>query len=223
MRGYIALVSSALLISAACAAPAATPVSTASASPPATATASPTPTVAPTPTQAPTPTVASPTPTASPSPAPTGTPTSNSPVDLLISYAHPSLQSTCHERSQLYDTEVASVTCGDADLPFDYSLFANVTDMAAAYNDDVAGAETPPDPAGACTDGNFEGIYGFEDGRSGHYNCREHTGSGATYHVFEWTENNTLVIGYISNRTDLHTWDDLYNFFVDRGGPYAYD
>lgn len=182
-------------------------------------TASPTTAPTPAPTAAPT---AAPTssPTAAPTPAPTAT-AALSPVELLISYAHPDIRDTCHERDQLYDNELASITCGPADLPFDYSLFDSSGEMDAEFDDDVAGAETPPQPDGECNQGNSLAPYDF-DGRVGRVNCREHTSSsGAQYHVIEWTDENLLVIGYISNRVDVHTWDELIDFWLNQAGPYA--
>ena len=164
-------------------------------------------------------------PTATPSPAPTTpAPTATaalSPVELLVSYVHADLRDTCEERDEIYDVELASITCGPDDLPFDYSLFASAADMDAAFDDDVDGAETPPQPDGECNQGNHLAPYDF-DGRVGRVNCREHTSSsGAQYHVIEWTDEDLLVIGYISNRVDVHTWDELIDFWLNQAGPYA--
>ena len=138
-----------------------------------------------------------------------------------MSYAHPDLQASCHVRDQIYATEVISITCGPADLPFDYSLFASVGDLRAAYFYDVAGAETPPQPDGTCPEGNFEAIYERDGGPVGRINCREHTSStGSHYHVLEWTHEPLLVIGYISNKVDTHTWDDLIAFWNGKAGPF---
>ena len=139
-----------------------------------------------------------------------------------MSYAHPDLRDTCRERDQIYDREAASITCGPADLPFDYSLFTSSDDMDDAFDDDVAGAETPPEDGGTCSEGNSLDDYDF-DGRVGRVNCREHTSSstGAQYHVIEWTDENLLVIGYLSIRVDVHTWEELIDFWLNRGGPFA--
>jgi hypothetical protein len=140
----------------------------------------------------------------------------------LVSYAHANLRDTCRERGALYDTEIGSITCGPEDLPFDYSLFDSSDEMDEAFDDDVSGAETPPQPNGECNQGNHLAPFVF-DGRVGRVNCREHTSSstGAQYHVIEWTDENLLVIGYISNRSDLHTWDELIDFWLNQAGPYA--
>ena len=54
-----------------------------------------------------------------------------------MAMAKSDLQSTCTESDQIYDAEVASITCGTEDLPFDYSLFESLDEMQAAYQDDV--------------------------------------------------------------------------------------
>ena len=176
-------------------------------------------------------------PTAPPTPAPTALPTAPptapptasfiaeptlGPSSLLASYAHADLRDTCQDRDGIYDAELASVTCGAEDLPFDYSLFASQSDMDAAFDDDVAGAETPPEEGGTCAEGNYLSQYDF-DGRVGRVNCREHTSqsTGAQYHVIEWTDQNLLVIGYISNRVDVHSWDELIDFWLNRAGPFS--
>lgn len=141
-----------------------------------------------------------------------------------MSYVQASLRDTCHERDEIYATELAAITCGPEDLPFDYSLFDSSDEIDAAFDDDVSGAETPPQPDGECNQGNYLVPYDF-DGRVGRVNCREHTNSttGAQYHVIEWTDENLLVIGYLSIRTDVHvhTWDELQEFWLNRAGPYA--
>jgi hypothetical protein len=182
------------------------------------------PTASPAPTPAPTatPTLA---PTAPPTAAPTATAiptTALSPIELLISYAPADLRDTCHEYRKVYDAELASIECGPADLPFDYSLFDSSDEMDAAFDDDVAGADTPPQPNGKCNEGNYLEPYDV-DGRVGRVNCYEHTSSstGSQYHVIEWTDEDLLVIGYISNRVDLHTWDELIDFWLNEAGPYA--
>jgi hypothetical protein len=155
----------------------------------------------------------------SPSASPSAT---QSATDLLISYASPDLQATCQLAEPLYDDEVVSVTCGEEDLRFDYSLFASHAAMAAAYNRDLRGAETPPQPDGTCSEGNYESTYTISEQVAGRINCRLHEGSsGAMYNVIEWTNDALLVIGYISNRVDLHTWDELIEFWETQAGPFA--
>jgi hypothetical protein len=127
----------------------------------------------------------------------------------------------------LYDGEIAEivgVVCTGDDIEVDYSLFESAADMQAAYNHDVAGAETPPVPGGTCPEGNYEGEYGAENVVQGRLNCREHTSSsGANYHVLEWTNDELLVIGYISNRVDLHDWEDLVIYRATTAGPFPPD
>ena len=57
---------------------------------------------------------------------------------------------------------------------------------------------------------------------AGRVNCREHTSSStaAMYHVLEWTNDELLVIGYISNRVDVHSWDELITFWQNDAGPF---
>ncbi|MEA2676014.1 MAG: hypothetical protein QOJ81_155 [Chloroflexota bacterium] len=139
-----------------------------------------------------------------------------------MSYAHPDLRESCSERDEIYATELASITCGPDDMPFDYSLFDTVGDMDLEFDNDVDGAETPPAESGSCDQGNYLADYDM-DGRVGRVNCREHTSSttGALFHVIEWTDSNLLVIGYLSIRSDVHTWDELIDFWLNQGGPYA--
>jgi hypothetical protein len=93
--------------------------------------------------------------------------------------------------------------------------------MDAAFDDDVAGAEAPPQPDGTCDQGNSLQPYDFE-GRVGRVNCREHTSSsGSHYHVIDWTDENLLVIGYLSIRVDIHDWNELIEFWLNQAGPYA--
>lgn len=144
-------------------------------------------------------------------------------VETLIGLAHPDMQDTCSESEQVYDTELASITCGPDDLPFELSLFASFPELAAAYTDDVSGAETPPAADGSCEQGNYEGGYGTEGVALGRVNCREHTSSdtGAMYHVIEWTNDDQLVIGYISNRVDAHSWQELIDFWSEQSKAIA--
>lgn len=124
----------------------------------------------------------------------------------------------------IYQTEVSSVTCGTDDLPFDYSLFASKAEMDVEYLDDVANADTPPEEGGTCGEGNFEGEYTIADVPAGRLNCREHTSdSGFMFHVLEWTNEELLVIGYMSNNVDVHTWDELITFWQDEAGPFTPD
>lgn len=148
-----------------------------------------------------------------------------SPADLLISYAHENLRDTCAVSDQVYPTELASVTCGPEDLPFTFTLFGSLADMAAAYNHDLTLGDTPPEPDGACKDANFEGTYDIDDAPAGRLNCRSHTSSstGEPYRVMEWTNDNLLVIGYLSNRADLHTWNQLFDFWSGQAGPFSPD
>jgi hypothetical protein len=189
-------------------------------------TASPAPTAPPTVAPTPAPTVPpTPAPTAPPTAAPTATAaptTALSPVELLTSFVLAELRDSCHEYGPVYDTELGSIECGPEDLPFDYSLFDDPDEMDAAFADDVAGAETPPQPDGECAQGNYLAPYDA-DGRVGQVNCREHTSSstGAQYHIIEWTDENLLVIGYLSIRVDVHTWDELIDFWLNQAGPYA--
>ena len=150
------------------------------------------------------------------------TPEPTSPSDYLISLVHPDLRDTCSARDEIYDAEVASVTCGPADLPFDYSLFGSVADMNAAFDEDVAGAETPPDPKSlSCSTGKHLTDYSLDGGQHfGRQNCREHTSSsGALYHVVEWTSEQFVVIGYMSVPAEGHTWDEIIQFWEESAGP----
>jgi hypothetical protein len=127
---------------------------------------------------------------------------------------------SCQRYKPTYPTELASITCGAEDLPFEYTLFGSIADMAAAYNHDLTLGESPPQPGGSCPDGNFEGPYNGADGTpAGRFNCREHTSttSGDLFRVIEWTNDDLLVLGYLSNRSDLHTWAELIEFWQTAG------
>jgi hypothetical protein len=195
------------------------------------ATLAPAPTAAPTsaPTQAPT----AP-PTSQPSAPPATVAATSTPIvtplasvgavaDLLIAMADPSLQGTCQPVERIYDSELGSIGCGQEDLPFTYTLFGTAQDMAAAYNHDLTLGETPPDPNGHCRDANFEGPYTIGESSGGRINCRSHHSSttGVEYKVIEWTNDALLVLGYFSNRTDLHTWDELIEFWQNTAGPFG--
>ena len=41
------------------------------------------------------------------------------------------------------------------------------------------------------------------------------------FHVMEWTNDQLLVIGYFSNREDLHTWEELIAFWQEDSGPFS--
>ncbi len=140
---------------------------------------------------------------------------------MLAALVDGTVRDTCAERESVYDTEIVSITCGPEDLPFDLSLFASLDEMAAAYTEDVAQAETQPLPDGVCEMGNFEGAYELGE-RIGRYSCREHIGSsGAAYHVLEWTDEDALVIGYISNLAEAHTWPEIIEFWEERVTAFA--
>jgi hypothetical protein len=133
------------------------------------------------------------------------------------------MQDSCERYDKTYTTELASINCGPVDLPFEYTLFSQLSDMAAAYDHDLTLGDSPPQQGGSCPDGNFEGPYNNADGdQVGRFNCRRHTSSssGSLYHVIEWTNDQLLVISYISNRADLHTWAELIEFW-QQAGPIA--
>ena len=94
--------------------------------------------------------------------------------------------------------------------------------MAGAYNQDLSRGENPPQPDGTCAEANLESAYQIGGEDAGRINCREHhSSSGALYHVIEWTNDRLLVIGYLSNRADLRTWEDLITFWQEQAGPFA--
>jgi hypothetical protein len=142
--------------------------------------------------------------------------------DLLISYADPALQATCARSDPIYPTEIDSITCGPEDLPFTYSLFSKLDDVKAAYDRDLARGETPPAPNGTCAQANQEGRYTIGDQPAGRRNCRSHhsASTGDPFNVIEWTNEQLLVIGYFSNRADLHTWAELITFWQEQAGPF---
>jgi hypothetical protein len=141
---------------------------------------------------------------------------------LLISYVAPEFQSTCVRAGPIYEIEVASITCGPEDLPFTYTQFAQFGDMAAAYNRDLR-LGPPAQPDGTCSEANYEAAYQVDGVDIGRVNCRQHESSstGALYHDIEWTNDALLMIGYISNRADLRSWEDLITFWQEEAGPFA--
>jgi hypothetical protein len=180
------------------------------------------------PTQAPTaPPTATPTaaPTAAPTPAATPSGAADFPNEseaLLVSMVLPEYQASCERYPPTYDTELASIQCGPADLPVDYTLFASRADMDAAYAGDLDLGDFPSIPDGRCTDANSEDTYAIDGEIAGRINCRQHTSSssGSVYNVMEWTHFELLVLSYISNRADLRSWDALINFWAHKAGPF---
>ncbi len=142
---------------------------------------------------------------------------------MLLSYVLPELESTCSPIDQVYDSELASIECGAQDLPFTYSLFGSFADMAAGYNEDLNIGEFPPEQGGTCSEANYEAAYAIDGAPVGRVNCRAHRNAttGDLYHVMEWTSDELKVIGYFSNREDLHTWAELIQFWQEQAGPFA--
>lgn len=220
-----------MFVVAACAGPA-TPVATPQAT--SATTSGPTPvtptsrpdTPAPTPAPTATPEPPTPEPTSEPTSEPTPGATPEPTVDvtaLLTSYVGADQQASCKAYHQVYDTELGSIECGPEDLPFDLTLFSSAEDMNAAFDDDVLLADNPPVPDGSCQEANYLDEYFPEPNvAAGRVNCRSHisTSTGSPYNVIEWTNNDLLVIGYISNRADLHTWDELMQFWRSEAGPF---
>jgi hypothetical protein len=142
----------------------------------------------------------------------------------LVSYAAANLQSTCvREEDIIYDGEVDTITCGPADLTFDYSLMRSLEVLRSHYDQDISQAESPPVEGGTCEEGTYEDTYQISGEDAGRLNCRLHTSStsGLLYRVIEWTNEELLVIGYISNRADLHTWEELLTFWEQQAGPFS--
>jgi hypothetical protein len=173
-------------------------------------------------------------PTAAPTPGPTAPVTAaptqtagdgfpNSFEDLLVSYVGPDYQASCKRYPPTYDTELASIECGPDDLLFDFTLFRSKADMDIAYQGDLDLGDKPIDPNGQCSDANYEDAYSVGDAVAGRVNCRQHTSSssGSLYHVIEWTNDELFVVGYVSNRADLRSWQDLIDFWTNDAGPFA--
>ena len=139
-----------------------------------------------------------------------------------MSYVGPDYQDSCERYPPTYDTELASISCGPPDLKFEFTLFEAHADMAAAYDGDIGLGDFPPQQDGACDQANYEHKYTIGDKVAGRINCRQHTSasSGALYHVIEWSRDELLVIGYVSNRADLRSWQDLIDFWTQRAGPF---
>ena len=92
--------------------------------------------------------------------------------------------------------------------------------MQAAYNRDLPRAQTPPAEDGSCEEANYEASYDVEDEPGGRIACRDRIGtSGFLFREMEWTNDELLVLAFISNR--LKTWDELIDFWVNLAGPYA--
>jgi hypothetical protein len=131
-------------------------------------------------------------------------------------------QASCTRYPPTYDTELASIECGPEDLPVFYTLFDSVGEMAAAYDGDLHLGDFPPQQDGSCDQANYEATYNIDGEVAGRVNCRQHTSSssGALYHDIEWTHDELLVLGYISNRADLRSWEDLIDFWIEKSGPF---
>jgi len=207
-------------------------VTAAPTAPPATPAPTPAPTVAPTPvpTVAPTPAPTAPptrAPSILPSVLPSSVPTASAEGDfpndaeaLLITYVSTDLQDTCGRERQIYDDEVDSVTCGTNDLPFTYTLFATSAAMEADYDADLVRSEKPRDPKGKCADANFEDTYTIDGNPGGRLRCGTHTSktSGLVFRELEWTNDELLVLGFISNR--VTSWADLIEVWSNDAGPF---
>ncbi|MBM4408631.1 MAG: hypothetical protein FJ038_08565 [Chloroflexi bacterium] len=250
-RPGAALLSSVILIAScggAAAPPTAAPTSAATASPTAVPTVAPTPTPTPVPapTSAPTPSpTPAPTPKATPALTPTPTPSprrtiinigntpppaaSATPVStgsaaeaLLISYIPEALRESCGRDRQIYSTELTTITCGPDEFPVTYTLFGAARDMQAAYNQDLPRARIRPVANGTCEEANFEATYKVDGNVAGRLACRDRVGKGGfTYKEMEWTNDQLLVLGFISNR--IKTWDEMIDFWSNEAGPYVPD
>jgi len=69
----------------------------------------------------------------------------------------------------------------------------------------------------------YEHTYTIGGTVAGRISCRQHTSSssGSLYHVIEWTSDELLIIGYVSNWADLRSWQDLIDFWANKAGPIA--
>ena len=97
---------------------------------------------------------------------------------------------------------------------------ANTDDLRAAYQRDLSRSQTKPVPGGSCAKANYENTYSIAGKAGGRVQCREHTSTstGIRYRDIEWTNDELLVVGFVSN--SVKTWDELIAFWSKDAGPF---
>jgi hypothetical protein len=169
--------------------------------------------------------VANPTPSA---PAPPGSPAAtDAPSDApfpnpheatLLAHVDATLRDGCSRADPFYADELDSISCGGDPQPFvDYTLFASVDELRAAFNDDVATSESQPAASGTCASGNYLSTYLLAGTVAGRIQCTTRTANGQTFRVIEWTREELRILAYLSSATA--TWEGMIAFWRSQAGP----
>lgn len=159
-----------------------------------------------------------PTSSESPPPGTSEAPFPNATEAQLLSHVVEGLRPTCERADQFYADEVDSVSCGGDPDPFvDYTMFASVEELRAAFADDVQQSELPPVPNGTCAAANYQSTYQLGGTPAGRLQCTLRTANGQTYRVIEWTRDKFRILAYLSSSTVA--WDDMIAFWKARAGP----
>jgi hypothetical protein len=166
------------------------------------------------------------TPTRSPS-ATAQTAATNAPEDepfpnpdeaTLLAHVDAILRASCSRADPFYADELDSISCGGDPAPYvDYTLFASIDELRAAFNDDVATSESQPSAGGTCASGNYQSTYTLAGTVAGRIQCTTRTANGQTFRVIEWTREELRVLAYLSSATV--TWERMIAFWKSEAGP----
>jgi len=137
---------------------------------------------------------------------------------VLLAHVDPDLRDGCARADQFYADEIDSVSCGGDDQPFvDYTLFASVAELRAAFNDDVAQSESQPTTSGTCASANYQSTYTLGGEIAGRIQCTTRTANGQLFRVIEWTREELRILAYLSSATA--TWTEMIAFWRQEAGP----
>jgi hypothetical protein len=137
---------------------------------------------------------------------------------MLLAHVDATLRDGCSRADQFYADELDSISCGGDPIPFvDYTLFASVDELRAAFNDDVATSESQPTASGTCASGNYQSTYLLAGTVAGRIQCTTRTANGQTFRVIEWTREELRILAYLSSATV--TWEGMITFWRSQAGP----
>jgi hypothetical protein len=137
---------------------------------------------------------------------------------MLLAHVDAGLRASCDRADQFYADELDSISCGGDPLPYvDYTLFATVDELRAAFNDDVAQSESQPAPNGTCASGDYQSTYTLGGAPAGRIQCTTRTANGQLFRVIEWTREELRILAYLSSATA--SWTDMIAFWKSAAGP----
>jgi hypothetical protein len=137
---------------------------------------------------------------------------------LLIAHMDATVQPTCERADQFYADEVDSISCGGDPTPYiDYTLFASVDELRAAFNDDVQQSESPPVASGTCASANYQSTYELAGAAAGRIQCTTRSVNGQLFKVIEWTRDSLRILAYLTSASS--SWKDLIAFWKSHAGP----